>query len=84
MNKAKSSISKASSYQMIGEYWDNHDLADIWEQTEPLELDVNIQSERKYYPIDSYISERLIEIAIKRGISPETLVNLWLQEKISQ
>ena len=69
---------------MIGEYWDNHDLADIWEQTEPLELDVNIQSERKYYPIDSYISERLIEIAIKRGISPETLVNLWLQEKISQ
>ncbi|MBW8003775.1 MAG: hypothetical protein FVQ80_17545 [Planctomycetes bacterium] len=84
MNKGKSSISKASSYQMIGEYWDNHDLADIWEQTEPLELDVNIQSERKYYPIDSYISERLIEIAIKRGISPETLVNLWLQEKISQ
>lgn len=84
MNKGKSSISKASSYQMIGEYWDNHDLADIWEQTEPLELDINIQSERKYYPIDSYISERLIEIAIKRGISPETLVNLWLQEKISQ
>jgi hypothetical protein len=34
MSKNKTSISLATSYQEIGEYWDSHDLAEVWEQTE--------------------------------------------------
>jgi len=84
MSKGKSTISKASSYQEIGEYWDKHDLSDIWEQTEPVEFDINIQSERRYFAIEYSISEEITKIAKRRGISSETLINLWLKEKINQ
>ena len=44
MSKGKTSISKASSYEEIGDYWDEHDVGEIWEQTEEVEFEVDIQS----------------------------------------
>ncbi len=42
MSESKSSISQAQSYRGIGEFWDTHDLADYWEQTESVEFEVDI------------------------------------------
>jgi predicted HicB family RNase H-like nuclease len=84
MNESKTSISQATSYQEIGEYWDTHDLAEIWEQTEPAEFEVDIQSEQVYYRLDRELSSRVVTLAHNRGISAETLLNLWIQEKLSQ
>ena len=33
----KSSISKAQSYQEIGEFWDTHNLSDYWDEIKPIE-----------------------------------------------
>ena len=57
MKKSKSSKSKAQSYREIGEFWDTHDLAEYWDQTESVEFDVDIQSEVTYYALDSQLSE---------------------------
>ncbi len=84
MAKGKSSISKAGSYQEIGEFWDTHDLGDYWDQTKPVEFDVDIQSEAIYYPVELKLSTQISNIAKQRGVSPETLLNLWLQEKIGE
>lgn len=84
MSANKSSISNAGSYQEIGEYWDKHDLAEVWDRTEAVEFSVNIESERKYFALDIDLSNRISKIARKHGISPETLINLWVQEKLSQ
>ncbi len=70
-----SSISKKSSYQEVGEFWD---------QTKSARFEVDIQAQRIYYPIDSKLSKSISELARKRGISPETLINMWLSEKIRQ
>jgi hypothetical protein len=78
------SISNANSYQAIGEFWDNHDLGDYWDKTRPAEFTVSIRSEKRYYPIDKSLSNQLKPIAHKQGISAETLINLWVQEKLSQ
>ncbi len=43
--KNKSSFSKVSSYQEIGEYWDAHDLGEIWDETEEVDFEVDLQSE---------------------------------------
>jgi len=51
----KSSVSKASTYQGIGEFWDEHDASEVGVQRS-VEFTVNIQSERRYYPIDSKFS----------------------------
>lgn len=82
MDEGKSSISGAQSYKEIGEYWDTHDLAEVWDQTHPVEFTVNIQSQVIYFAVDSILSERVRSVAKKRGVSSETLLNLWLQEKL--
>jgi hypothetical protein len=84
MSRNRSSISKARSYKEIGEFWDTHDLADYWEQTQPVEFEVDIQSEVTYYPLDITLAAEVCSVAKRRGVSPETLLNLWVQEKLQE
>lgn len=82
MSEGRSSISQAKSYKEIGEFWDTHDLADYWDQTEPVEFEVDIQSETTYYALDRQLSQKLAKVAEERGVSAETLLNMWVQEKL--
>ena len=84
MSKDRSSISGAQSYKEMGEFWDTHSLADYWEQTEPAEFEVDIQSEVAYYPLDLTLAAQVRSLAKQRGVSPETLLNLWVQEKLQE
>lgn len=84
MNEDKSSISQGKSYQEIGEYWDDQDLGEVWEQTQSAEFVVSGQAKTTYYPIENTLSQKLHALAQQRGVSAETLVNLWLQEKLAQ
>jgi hypothetical protein len=84
MTKNRSSLSNASSYKEIGEYWDSHDLADVWGKTRKVEFDAPIESERTYCTIEKDLSEKVHSIAKEKGVSPETLINLWIQEKIQE
>lgn len=84
MDENKSSISQAQSYREIGEFWDTHDLADYWEQTEPVEFEVDIQSKVRYYALESTLAASVTEIAWQRGVSAETLLNLWVHEKVKE
>src|SRR5512137_3018275 len=82
--RRKSSVSKAGTYAAIGEFWDEHDLSDHWDKTHPARADVDLESEESLYAIEKGLSETIRREAKERGISPHTLVNLWLQEKIQK
>lgn len=84
MSKGKSTISQAQSYREIGDFWDTHDLADHWDQTEPVDFEVDIRSEATYFALDRQLSQRLARAAQERGVSAETLLNMWVQEKIQE
>jgi hypothetical protein len=84
MSKSRSSISKAQSYKEMSEFWDTHDLAEHWDQTHPVEFEVEIEAEASYYPVEARLSATLYSIAKQRGVSPETLLNLWVQEKVRE
>jgi hypothetical protein len=43
--KNKISISKAKSYQEIGEFWDAPDLSEVWGKTEEAKFEVDLQSD---------------------------------------
>jgi len=79
----KTSVSNASTYAEIGAFWDDHDATEFGDQTE-VAFEVNIKSQRKYYALDSRLSSQLRQIAEKRGIIEETLLNLWIQEKLKE
>jgi len=84
MEKSKGSLSKARSYAELGEFWDTHELTEYWEQTKPAEFEVDIRSEVTYYALDSTLSAEVRALAERRGVAPETLLNLWVQEKLHQ
>jgi CopG antitoxin of type II toxin-antitoxin system len=80
MPRNKSSISRARSYREIGEFWEVHDLSDFWSKTKKVKFDVDIASEVTYYPIERDLAEKIQSLARTRGVSPDTLVNLWLEQ----
>ena len=84
MKKSKSSVSKARSYAEIGEFWDEHDLNDYWGKTRRVKFDVVAEPEATYYPIEKDLSEKIQSMAKKQGVSSDTLVNLWLEQKVKE
>jgi hypothetical protein len=75
------SLSKATSLTEIAEFWDTHSLADYWDQTTAVQFEVKAPH-RYHVTIDPEVYTQVAESARKRGILPETLVNLWLVEKL--
>ena len=84
MEKNKSSISKAKTYQEIGKFWDENDITDFWEQIKPVEFEIEIESNTTYFPVETNLSTKLAAVAKRHGVSPETLLNLWIQEKTAE
>ena len=84
MNRRKSSISKAKSYKEIGKFWDTHNLTKYWDQTKLTKFEVDIQSEMTYYALDNGLAAKIQAVSRQRGISADTLLNLWVQEKLQE
>ena len=80
-NKQISSISQAETLEEIGEFWDTHSLDDYWEKTREVEFEVRAEQRRRV-TLEPQIYKQLEAEARIRGVVPETLVNLWLAEKL--
>lgn len=79
--KQKTEISKAQSIGEIAEFWDTHSVADYWEQTSEVQFEVRAALRHRVV-VDPDVYQKLAEQAHIRGILPETLINLWLAEKV--
>jgi hypothetical protein len=78
MSANKSSISKTKSVEKMGEFWDKHDFTEF---DDPKAPDVNFDISAAI-PIEPDLLSDIEELAHQRGIKVETLVNLWLKEKV--
>lgn len=72
-----------NTIEEAAEFWDTHDSADYEEYMRDVECQVNIKRRTYMISLDSNLYRKLRVIAKERGVQPETLVNLWLQEKAS-
>jgi len=80
----RSSISKARTYGEIGDFWEEHDLSDYWGKTRSVRAEVSLESEESLYAVERGLSDTIRREAKERGVSPHTLINLWLQEKVQK
>ncbi len=67
-----------------GEFWDTHDPGDYWDQTEEVTMSFHLKRKRHLFSIEPEIARRLRSAAASRGISPETIANLWLREMLAK
>jgi len=75
-----SSISQADTDEKIGEFWDTHDFTDF---DNPAAPDVKFEITCAV-PIEVELFAALEKQAQQRGVQVETLVNLWLEQKLTE
>lgn len=74
-------ISKARTLEEIADFWDTHSLADYWDQTHEVEFELRIKRRRRV-TLAPEVYEKVKAQARVLGVLPETLVNLWLAERL--
>ena len=73
------SISKADTIETIGDFWDTHDFTDFDSDRPDVEFRVSSK-----VAIDADLLSSVEQVARRHGVGVETLVNLWLSEKVLQ
>lgn len=76
-------ISKARNIEEIADFWDTHSLAEHWDATEEVEFEVRAKR-RHRVTLSPDVYEKLETRAHIEGILPETLINLWLAERLQE
>ena len=65
------------------EFWDMHDLGEYWDLTREARFEVDIQQRVFLTALEPELAKRLAVCARKQGVSTETLINVWLAEKLT-
>jgi hypothetical protein len=74
-----SSISKTDTLEKMGEFWDTHDFTDFDTAAPDVEFQVTCA-----VPLEVSLFTQVEQQARRRGVGIETLVNLWLQQKLAE
>lgn len=73
-----------ATIEEAAEFWDTHDLTDYWDLTEDVDFVVNLRQSRYLVALAPELAKQLATQAYKRGLSTETLINIWLTEKLQE
>lgn len=64
------------------EFWDTHSTADYEDEMEDVSFEIDLQEEIFTVAIIPELVDLMERQAKARGVTTETLVNLWLAEKL--
>lgn len=79
-----STISQSHTLEEMAEFWDTHSLADFEDQTHEVEMTFDPVTRRSLVGIEPELMQDLRSIARKRQVSTQTLVNVWLRQRVDQ
>jgi hypothetical protein len=72
-----------ASLEDAADFWDTHDAGDYEEYLRPLNETLEVAKDLpQTVLLERSILEKLKKVARQKGVSLETLVNLWLEEKL--
>ncbi len=65
------------------DFWDSHDVTEYWELTREASFEVDIQRHVFLTALEPELAKKLTAYAHRQGVSTETLINVWLTEKLA-
>jgi len=65
------------------EFWDNHDLTDYWDLTREASVEVDIRRRTFLTALEPELAKKLVACARQQGVTTETLINVWLAERLA-
>ena len=72
----------SASIEEIIEFWDTHSTADYEDEMEDVSFEIDVREEVYTVALVPELVDELESQAKARGVSTETLVNLWLAERL--
>jgi len=72
-----------ASVAAAAEFWDSHDLADYWDLTREASFEVDIKRRVFLTALEPELAKKLAVCARQQGVTTETLINVWLTEKLA-
>jgi hypothetical protein len=72
-----------SSLEEFWGFWDTHSSADYEADMEAVAVDIDLISSKVYFPVAKDLLNQVRSQARRQGVSSETLLNLWLQERLA-
>ncbi len=76
------SLPQFESVQALTDYFDTHDMGDHLDRLSEAHFAVDIQRRQYFVAIDADVMKKVAAIAKTRQVSPEVLINNWLQEQV--
>lgn len=74
---------KFASIEEASDFWDTHDSGDYEEYMRPINEELEVaEILSQAVPLEHSLLQELKTAARQRGVSLETLVNLWLKEML--
>jgi hypothetical protein len=76
-----------NSLEELAEFWDTHSTADYEEflGDEEVQVEMGLPRPDTYYVVlEKRLGAKVDQVARQHGVSIETLVNLWIQEKLTE
>jgi CopG antitoxin of type II toxin-antitoxin system len=86
MAKSKARDPIPASFASIADaadFWDSHDLAEYSGQTQEVEADVKIERRTFLTALEPGLARKVAAYAAKQGVGAETLINVWLSERLA-
>ena len=83
--KRKEPIPKFKSREEEATFWDTHDIADYWDDFEPVDIAFQLEKPKEeniVFRVQKPIKERLERIARRKGLNISSLTRMWIMEKL--
>ena len=76
------SMPKFNSLDDLVKFFETHDLGEYLDRMPEAQFDIDLKRRTHIFAIDDDLAEKLSEIAKAKRVPSETLINVWLREKI--
>jgi predicted HicB family RNase H-like nuclease len=86
MNKPKLKLTEAEAALALreGDYWDKHSLAEVWEKTRPVQMDVDLQTRSILIRMGPRLAAQLEKTARRQRLSVEKWLTRLMERELAE
>ena len=80
---AESKLPDFDSLKELADFFDANDMGDYWQTMPEVTFDVAVTRKTRLVAIEEALAERVAKAAKEKRVSPEVLIEAWLEEKLA-
>ena len=80
---AENKLPEFDSLEELTNFFDNNDMGDYWQTMSEVDFEIAIAKKTRLVAIEETLAERVAKAAREKNLSPEVLIQTWLEEKLT-